>query len=39
MTACSSLTTMFQTSNTICQNVYLTDDFKIGLEYDNHRGL
>ncbi|CAF0823742.1 unnamed protein product [Rotaria sordida] len=30
---------MFQTSNIVCQNVYLTDDFKIGLEYDNHRGL
>ncbi|CAF3461922.1 unnamed protein product [Rotaria socialis] len=30
---------MFQTSNIVYQNVYLTDDFKIGLEYDNHRGL
>ncbi|CAF2754961.1 unnamed protein product [Rotaria sp. Silwood2] len=39
MTSFSSLTTMFQTSNIVCQDVYLTDDFKIGLEYDNHRGL
>lgn len=30
---------MFQASNLICQNVYLTDDFKIGLEYDNQHGL
>lgn len=30
---------MLSTSNIIYQNVYLTDDFKIDLEYDNHRGL
>lgn len=30
---------MFQTSNIVCQTVNLTDDIKIGLEYDIHRGL
>lgn len=29
---------MFQTSNLICQSVYLTDDIKIGLQYDTERG-
>ncbi|CAF1213503.1 unnamed protein product [Adineta steineri] len=30
---------MFQTSNIVCQNVHLTDDLKIGLEYDRFNGL
>jgi hypothetical protein len=30
---------MFQTSNVVCQSVNLTDELKIGLEYDIHRGL
>jgi hypothetical protein len=30
---------MFQTSNLVCQNVNLTDELKIGLEYDIHNGL
>lgn len=30
---------MFQTSNIVCRSVSLTDELKIGLEYDSHRGL
>ncbi len=26
-------------SNIVCQSVHLTDQLKIGLEYDMHRGL
>jgi hypothetical protein len=30
---------MFRTSNIVCQSVNLTDELKIGLEYDVHDGL
>ncbi len=30
---------MFQTSNSVCQCVNLTDELQIGLEYDIPRGL
>jgi len=33
------MTTMLQTSNIIWQSVNLTDEVKINLEYDIHRGL
>jgi hypothetical protein len=33
------MTTLLQTSNIIWQSVNLTDDVKINLEYDIHRGL
>lgn len=33
------MTTMLQTSNIIWKNVSLTDEIKINLEYDIHRGL
>jgi hypothetical protein len=33
------MATMLQTSNIICQTVNLTDEVKINLEYDIHRGL
>lgn len=35
----SSMTTMLQTSNIVWQSVSLTDEVKINLEYDIHRGL
>ena len=33
------MTTMLQTSNIVWQSVSLTDELKINLEYDIHRGL
>ncbi|UJR31033.1 hypothetical protein I4U23_018543 [Adineta vaga] len=33
------MSTMLQTSNVICQSVHLTDELKIGLEYDRSQGL
>lgn len=33
------MTTMLQTSNIVWQSVSLTDEVKINLEYDIHRGL
>jgi hypothetical protein len=33
------MTTMLQTSNIVWQSVCLTDELKINLEYDIHRGL
>jgi hypothetical protein len=33
------MATMLQTSNIVWQSVSLTDDVKINLEYDIHRGL
>ena len=30
---------MFQTSNFVCQSINLTDELKIGLEYDTQSGL
>ncbi|CAF3348251.1 unnamed protein product [Rotaria sp. Silwood1] len=35
----SSMATMLQTSNIVWQSVSLTDELKINLEYDIHRGL
>lgn len=35
----SSMTTMLQTSNIVWQNVNLTDEVKLNLQYDTHSGL
>ena len=35
----SAIGTMLQTTNIVCHSVYLTDELKIGLEYDIHGGL
>lgn len=35
----SLMTTMLQTSNIVWQTVNLTDELKINLEYDIHRGV